>query len=194
MRIGCDLDGVLGHVGEELYKRIEKTFGVEVDGLHLIGFEKFFEDNGLDITWLQKQWKDEWLWSRAVPDEENISALLDWKSRGHEIHIITGRDAKATSMVTRTWLRKQGIPTDNLTFEPVMYKLDYLKAREIPVMFEDMFYEANKIASYGVPCYVTRRTYNQQFESRVTNPLVMFINNLWDADYFIKEREYGDGV
>lgn len=192
MDIGMDLDGVLAHIEKELFTRIEKTFGVEVGDIHLIGFEKFFEDNGLDATWLQKQWKDEWLWARAVPDEENIAALLDWKSRGHQIHIITGRAEKETSMVTRSWLRKHGIPTDKLSFEPIMYKLDYLKAREIPVMFEDMFFEANKIASYGIPCFVVKRTYNENYEARATNPLVIFIDSLWDADYFIKEREHGD--
>jgi uncharacterized HAD superfamily protein len=190
MKIGADLDGVLGHVSDELNKRIEKQFGVELSNIHLIGYDKFFEDNDLDTKWLQKQWNDEWLWSRAIPDTENIEALKYWQSRGHEIHIITGRSQKETAMVTRAWLRKHGIPIENLAFEPIMYKLDYLKARDIPVMFEDMFFEANKIASYGIPCYVLRRTYNSQFELRITNPLVKFIDSLWDADGFIKEREF----
>lgn len=190
MKIGTDLDGVLAHVEEEINKRIEKQFKVEVKDLHLIGYDKFFEDNELDATWLKKQWNDEWLWSRAVPDTENIEALLHWQSRGHEIHIITGRSQKETAMVTRAWLRKHGIPIDNLSFEPIMYKLDYLRERNIPVMFEDMFFEANKIAAYGIPCYVVRRKYNSRFESRVTNPLVLFLDSLWDADDFIKEREF----
>jgi uncharacterized HAD superfamily protein len=189
MRIGIDLDGILAHIEIELNKRIEKTFDISLESLHLIGYERFFVDNNLDSKWLQKQWVDEWLWSRASPNEENISAVLDWQKRGHEIHIITGRSQKETAMVTRAWLRKHGLPIEHLTFEPIMYKVDYLKNRDIPVMFEDMFFEANKIASYGLPCFVVRRSYNKQFEPRVTNPLVSFIDSLWDADYFIKERE-----
>lgn len=190
MKIGCDLDGVLGHVGEELKGRIEKQFKVSTGNLDLIGFTQFFEVNELDSKWLQKQWLDEWLWARALPDEENIAALKEWASRGHEVHIITARAQKETAMVTRTWLRKHGIPVENLSFEPIMHKINYIKAKEIAVMFEDMFYEANKIASFGVPCFVVNRPYNATYRDRVTNPLVSFVDSLNEADGFIREREY----
>jgi len=190
MKIGSDLDGVLAHIEDELVKRIKNKFGLDTGNLHLIGFTKFFDDNELDSGWLNKQWLDEWLWARAEPNLPNIATLQKWTERGHEIHIITGRSQKETAMVTKAWLRKHGVPSVNLQFSPIMHKINYIKAQNISVMFEDMFYEANKIASFGVPCFVVNRSYNKLFKDRATNPLVSFIDTLNDVDDFIKESEY----
>lgn len=189
MRIGVDLDGVLAETSEELARRIKKEFNIDTSALDFARYDDFFTDNNLDIKWLYKQFDDEWFWSKARPIEVNVDAVKDWASRGHEIHIITGRSEKASAIVTKAWLRKNKIPTENLTFEPIMHKVDYIKAQDIPVMFEDMFFEANKIASFGIQSFVIRRHWNSSFESRVTNPLVTFIDDLYDAEYFLKERE-----
>jgi uncharacterized HAD superfamily protein len=101
--------------------------------------------------------------------------------------LITGRDEKATSMVTRGWLRRQGLSMVTLSFEPIMHKVDYLKNNDIPVMFEDRFFESNKIAAHGLQAFVVRRPWNKDYESRVTNPLVQYVESLKDGEYFIYE-------
>lgn len=188
MRIGVDLDGVLGECGPVLKARIKQQFKIDVDGLDKIGFTQFFEENDLDSKWLVKQWNDEWLWSKATPYEDNIAAVKLWIEQGHEVHIITAREKQTTALVTRAWLKKHGLPIENLAFHPVMHKVDYLKARDIPVMFEDLFFEANKIASFGIPCFLVRRKWNAEYADRITNPLVRYIDSLSDANDFIIER------
>lgn len=188
MRIGLDLDGVLGDAGDTLKARIKQQFKIDVGGLDKIGFTQFFEENDLDSKWLIKQWNDEWLWSKTVPYEENIKTAIRWQELGHEIHIITAREKDTTALVTRAWLKKHGLPIENLTFQPIMHKVDYIKSREISVMFEDLFFEANKIASFGIPCFLVRQPWNVEYAQRLTNPLVMYIDSLSDADEYLKNR------
>lgn len=188
MRIGVDVDGVLAEAGPVLKSRIKQTFKIDVSDLDKIGFTQFFEENDLDSKWLQKQWLDEWLWSKATPYQENIAVVKSWIEDGHDVYFITARDKNTTALVTRAWLKKHGLPLDNLVFHPVMHKVDYLKANDIPVMFEDLFFEANKIASFGIPCFLVTRPWNENYRNRITNPLVTYIDTLADANDFILER------
>jgi uncharacterized HAD superfamily protein len=66
-----------------------------------------------------------------------------------------------------------------------MHKVDYIKKHEISVMFEDRFFEANKIGAFGIRAFIVKRPWNEEYQSRVTNPLVTYIDDFSDANDFI---------
>lgn len=185
MKVGCDIDGVIAESSKELARRVSIQYGIDTTAIETGLYDDFFAENGLDNKWLEKQFQDEWFWTKAEPYSENIDALLSWAEQGHEIHLITGRNEKFTSMVTRGWLRRNNLSNMILSFAPIMHKIDYIKLHEIPVMFEDRFFEANKIGSFGIQSFVVRRPWNEAYEPRVTNPLVQYVGELKEADYFI---------
>lgn len=184
-RIGVDLDGVLCNSNREATKRIKAEFKIDIDENDFAPGHDILEEYGIDSKWISKKlYKDEWFWARSAPYEDNIETIQMWAEFGHDIHIITGRP-KDTGIVTRGWLKRNKVSYDSLSFESVMHKVDYLKRLEIPVMFEDMFFEANKIGAFGIRSFIVRRPWNARYEPRVTNPLVTFIDKLSDANNFI---------
>lgn len=187
MRIGTDLDGVLADASIELAKRVSRQYKVDFKPDDAGTLDDRIEEFGIDRKWLTKQFDDEWFWTNSKPVQDNIDTVKKWIEQGHEIHIVTGRDEKTCSIVTRGWLRRQGLVDVHINYSSIMYKVEYLKAKEITIMFEDRFFEANKIGSYGINSFVVRRPWNAQFESRVTNPLVQYVDNLEGADYLIHD-------
>lgn len=186
MRLGVDLDGVIADSTPEMKVRMKRDFGVEVkEEAFDWDYETVKKLYDIPDDYIKKMFNDVWFWSKSIVHAENVEQLRIWRSEGHEIHIITGRPQAELALVTRRWLKNKDVPFDHLSFEPLMYKVDYLKKHDISVMFEDMFFEANKIGSYGLTCFVIRRHWNSSYESRVTNPLVSYIDELADANDFI---------
>lgn len=183
MRIACDLDGVLSDILPELQLRIKKQLGIDVEVASMYDLNDI-----VDKKWIDKTFDDEWLWSRALPYQNNIDTLKQWGDQGHEIHVVTGRPSKGLAIVTRGWLKRYGVEAA-IAFEPVMHKVDYLKKKEIPVMFEDLFFEANKIGAFGIRSFIVRRPWNKDYEQSITNPLVSFVENLAEANQYIKEMD-----
>lgn len=188
MDLAVDLDGVLADITPEVGNRIKQDFGIDVP----VEKYTFGEDFGLgEYEQIPDRWvfktlfNDEWFWAKAKPYEENIRQLIRWSEQGHKIHIVTGRDKQKCGLVTLGWLRKHKVPHDKLAFEPVMHKIVYIKDNDIPVIFEDRFYEANRCASFGVRAFVIKRKWNESYVDRVTNPLLTYIDELSQADSFV---------
>lgn len=184
--IGVDLDGVIANPNPEFIRRAQVELKQTIDENDLtFGWELLSQKYNIDDKWFLKSlYKDEWFWAKTAPYEDSIETLHRWGELGHEVHIIADRP-KDTITVTRGWLKRYKVPFTQLTFEPIMHKVDYIKRLEIPVTFEDRFYEANKIGAFGIKSFIVRRPWNADFEPRVTNPLVTFIDNLESATEFI---------
>jgi uncharacterized HAD superfamily protein len=197
--IGCDLDGILCNIISEVRRRVKTDFDLDISEDKFT----FGEDMGLsEYTQIPDKWiyrilfKDEWFWAKASSYPENVEQIRRWGEQGHEIYIVTGRDKNQCGMVTLGWLRRYKIPYTSFSFEKPMHKVIYLKNNDIPIMFEDRFYEANKCAAFGIRSFVVRRPWNIDFEDRVTNPLLTFVDNLEEADGAIQDmhtEEYMKG-
>lgn len=192
MKIGCDIDGVLGDILTPLAVRMKRDFGVDLQPEKLEKFDlgETLKANGIKSTWLFKTYNDEWFWSEVVPMGENIAKLNEWSTQGHEIHLITGRN-KNFSIPTVAWLNKNKIARHALEFSNVMKKYEYLLKSNIDIFIEDRFFEADKAASYGIASFVVRRTYNVEYESRIHNSLLRYVDDLSGIDPFIERyQEY----
>lgn len=187
MKIGVDLDGVLADTTEEIKKALSKDFDIDIERPFVDLYE--LEAFGVTKHWIDRTFDNEWFWARALPYQENIDAVKDWYEGGHEIHLLTGRPPQALSLVTRGWVKKMGVPHHELSFEQTMHKIDYLIRKEIPVMFEDRFFEANKIGAFGKRSFIVKRPWNVKWEKNITNPLVSYIDRLSDANSFINEAD-----
>jgi len=190
IKIAVDIDGVLADILHPLATRIKADFGHDIQPDHLEKFElaDTLKEFGIKSTWLLKCFKDEWFWSQASPYEDNIATVNAWREKGHEIHLVTGRE-QFTAIATSAWLKKYKVGYDKLQFSRVMKKYEYMLEENIPVIFEDRVFEANKCGSYGLRAFVVRRPYNLEYESRVHNSLVSYVDTLSDADSFLESFE-----
>ena len=185
MIVACDLDGVLASTIDSILEEINNTFNLSLQAKDVNNFslEELLEANNIQPRWLYVLFKNEWFWGKVRPIDENISKIVDWHNRGHEIHIVTSR-VKEVSIPTSAWLKRHGVPHHRLQLIPTMKKVDYLKEINAECIIEDFFYEANRCAADGFPAFVVRRPYNKDFEPRVTNPIVYFIDNLAEMEWF----------
>jgi len=190
MKIGIDIDGVLGNILIPLANRMEQEFNVKVDFGDLDKFDltETLRKHDIKSTWLFKVYKDAWFWSETVPYDENIETLNKWRADGHEIHLLTARHADA-AMPTSAWLKKHKVNYSKLEFVRSMKKHETMLKDNIPVIFEDRFFEAQKCASYGMCGFVVRRSYNIEYEGRSFNSLVSFIDKLSDGQDFIDKYQ-----
>lgn len=190
MKIGVDIDGVIADILTPLAARINKEFGHDIGLKDLDKFDLSDTLKKYDIksTWLFKMFKDEWFWSEAIPYEENIQTLNEWKAQGHMIYLLTGRSS-STGIQTAAWLRRAKVSYSRLEFLKVMKKYEFMLKEEIPVIFEDRFFEANKTASYGMRSFVIRRSYNTEYEGRSFNSLLTYVDSLADGQTFINRYE-----
>jgi len=187
MRIVCDLDGVLADIITPLRERIEKAYGVDIQERALDKFDltETLREHSIPSSFLWKCYQDPWFWAHARPYSPNIERVNLWMEQNHEIHIVTGRKAENVAIPTVAWVKKHGIKHTDLKFWPVMKKYEYMLQNDCQLIIEDRFFEANKAASYGFDSFVVRRPYNVEYEDRVTNPFVRFIDQLSDIDSFV---------
>lgn len=186
MIIASDIDGVLCDVIEPLILRLNKLLNVSMkpDEVKEWEFEVALGRYGVKKNHIRKIFGDEWFWGEGVPVVENIKWLRQW-SQDHEIHLITGRHSDL-GIPTRAWLVKNDVPFTKIIHSHTLHKFEYLEKVKADVLFEDNFYEANRCASDGIPAFVIRRSYNEDLEPRVVNPLVKFIDSFEEADSFIQ--------
>ena len=189
-KVGVDMDGVLARCHDAIAYRLKTDLGIELHPDEIdYGFDIMSDRFDVDRSWVPKNlFTDDWFWATLKPYEENILALRRWADEGHEIHVVTGRSADAAKIVTKKWLERQEVPVRGLHFARIMSKHKVLLQNEIPVMFEDMFFEANKIAAFGIKSFIVRRNHNIAYEQRITNPLVTYVTELMDADDYINDR------
>lgn len=190
MNIACDIDGVIADILTPLAARINKEFGHDIPLKHLEKFDlgDTLKQYGIKSTWLFKVFKDDWFWTEALPYQNNIDVLNQWRSDGHSIYLLTARSS-STGMQTSAWLKKCNVNYSRLEFLQSMKKYEFMLEKDIPVIFEDRFFEANKCASYGLRSFVVRRSYNVEYEGRSFNSLLSFVDNISDAQDFIDRYE-----
>lgn len=186
MKLGVDIDGVLADIIDEVLRRANREFNLSLGRADVSHFHlsEILEQHGVKTNWLYKTFKDEWFWASALPISPNIDTLRKWYKEGHWIHLITSRSPEV-SMPTVAWLRRNNVPFHHLEFSSALRKHEHMQKANLEVLFDDLFYEVNKVASFGFVGYVVRAPYNVLFESRVTNPSVRFIDTLADADGFV---------
>jgi uncharacterized HAD superfamily protein len=189
--IACDLDGVLSDIIPELKFRVNRDFGIVINNEDIAKYEltDAVEKYGIKPAYIMKLYNDEWFWSKGRVVTENIDWLARWEKRGHEIHIVTSRP-KSLGIVTQAWIKRHKIPVSGIVHVPMLHKWEYMKKVGAEVIFEDLFFEANRAATEGLHAYVVRHPYNKQFEERVTNKThIRFIDSFEEADGFVNDEE-----
>ena len=188
LKLGIDLDGVLANVHDQIRYRIKSDLGFEPDEFVDWAKDERLKKYGITSKWIYTTlFNDGWFWARIEPHLENIETLQKWATHC-EIHIVTGRHKETCGMETLGWLRRYKVPFDKLTFEQVMHKVVYLNNNEIPVLFEDRFFEANKCAAFGIRSYLIKRQWNEKHLDKITNPLLIPIDYLADAENWVMDN------
>jgi uncharacterized HAD superfamily protein len=122
---------------------IHKVLGVEEKE-----YEEFYEKNKFKLHSQQKLSKD----AKLVIKKLNLL---------HNIYFVTARD-KSLTMLTNAYLRKNGIPYDDVFVLGTHYKVD--KARELncSVFIEDNYDNAIQLSSAGFKVLLIDTNYNRK--------------------------------
>jgi uncharacterized protein len=122
---------------------IHKVLGVEEKE-----YEEFYEKNKFKLHSEQKLSKD----AKLVIKKLNLL---------HNIYFVTARD-KSLTMLTNAYLRKNGIPYDDVFVLGTHYKVD--KARELncSVFIEDNYDNAIQLSSAGFKVLLIDTNYNRK--------------------------------
>lgn len=160
MRIGVDIDGVLADSLPLWTKELNRFFGKNktVEGIHLYDICQTY-----GIT--QKQ-LDEFLRLKgrylmtAPPPVKGSTQFLPKLKEKHEIFIITARN-KRYEGETVSWLKKCGIPYDELILLGSHDKREACVGNGVGVMIEDTLEVSVKVTAAGVPVLLLDAPYNR---------------------------------
>lgn len=160
MEIGCDLDGVLCNLHEEIYKRASVDFD---DITHFSEWQSYpFHASGeVPEGWVRDLFPDPSFWLAAAPFEWASDWLEKQKYAGNRVHVITARgNLDNAYSITREWLRINDLDPHSLHIVNDRFnKIETLLDLKCDMMIEDDPMAANQIARY-VPCYVLAHPYN----------------------------------
>ena len=187
--IGCDLDGVLAHTGEEIDRRLMDKFG---------GTRAELDEQGVQINdylYSLECFGDPELWWGAEPDRERIEYLQRWaQDRAWAPAIITSRPMKFMA-ITEIWLAKHGVPYGTLLMDAHKFKPTLCYHLGAKMLIEDDYWAAYHSAAMGaldenaVPLtsYVMKTHYNAEYED-LEAFRVRFV------DSFQEIEEYEDAI
>jgi uncharacterized HAD superfamily protein len=84
--------------------------------------------------------------------------MIDWHAKGHEICLITARDAKHGD-ISAKWLERYGIPYDKIYH--TTDKKTLCLVGDIKVIIEDNLYNASECAKAGINAILVAADYNK---------------------------------
>ncbi len=188
-KICLDLDGVLGDLRAPLGELLKSDHGIDLpDDVGPEDWRDFLIEKGVDPGWDKRLFDDEWFWSKVLPIGENIEAAKLLTNDGHVIFIATSRP-KSSMIPTKAWLKKHGVPYEEIRFVRTMSKFSYMQEIQADCVVEDLFYEAYKCAAYGFLSFVIETPYNVKYKPRVINKLCVFVRNLHEVREWLDNGE-----
>lgn len=102
------------------------------------------------------------------------------KRENHKIYLLTHRKNrywKAPENVTKKWLERNEIYYDKLIFTNTTDKSPECIENKVEIMFDDSVANCNSLLAAGIPCYVFKTRYNENYK----NGLKMVYN--WEEVY-----------
>lgn len=177
MRIGVDIDGVLADSLPLWVKELNNFFNksVPVEEFHLYDIRKTYDIKPGEIERFIEL-KGKYLMSEPPPVPGAPRYLRKIKQH-HEVYIITARDERYRRETSR-WLKKHGLPYDELLLLGSHEKKEICLEKNLHVMVEDTLEIGKKISSAGVPVLLMDAPYNQG-----ALPVLVYRKRSWEEIY-----------
>jgi len=160
LRIGVDIDGVLADSLPLWTKELNSYFGKnkKVEDLHLYDICQTYGINQRQLDEFIRL-KGRYLMTAPPPVKGSTQFLPKIKEK-HEIFIITARNKKYEGE-TVSWLKKCGIPFDELILLGSHDKREACVCNGVGVMIEDTLEVSVKVTAGGVPVLLLDAPYNR---------------------------------
>jgi len=129
-------------------EQVTKYYIHEVMGIKPEEYEKFYEENKIEIHSNQKL-------------REDVQSVIKRLSRIHNIYFVTAREKELT-MLTHSYLKRNEIPYDDLFVLGSHYKVDKAKELECNVFIEDNYDNAVQLSTAGFKVLLVDTNYNQK--------------------------------
>jgi len=160
LRIGVDIDGVLADSLPLWTRELNNFFGKNktVEGIHLYDICQTYGITQEELDEFIKI-KGRYLMT-APPPVKGATQFLPRLKEQHEIFIITARN-KRYEGETVSWLRKYGIPYDELVLLGSHDKREACLCNGVQLMIEDTLEVTLKVITAGVPVLLLDAPYNR---------------------------------
>ncbi len=129
-------------------EQVTKYYIHEVMGIKPEEYEKFYEENKIEIHSNQKL-------------REDVQSVIKRLSRIHNIYFVTAREKELT-MLTHLYLKRNEIPYDDLFVLGSHYKVDKARELECNVFIEDNYDNAVQLSTAGFKVLLVDTNYNQK--------------------------------
>jgi uncharacterized HAD superfamily protein len=120
----------------------------EVMGIKKSEYEEFYDKNKIEIHSEQKL-------------REDVQTVIQRLSLLHNIYFVTARE-KSLTMLTHSYLRKNGIPYDDLFVLGSHYKVEKARDLECDVFIEDNYDNAIQLSNSGFKVLLLDTNYNRK--------------------------------
>lgn len=177
MKIGVDIDGVLANSLPLWVAELNNYFNKskQLEEIHLYDIHKTYEISQRDLKLFLER-RGRYLMKSPEP-VTGASYYLGRIKQHHEIYIITARD-KRYREETQEWLKKHGLPYDELLLLGSHDKKEPCLARNLKVLVEDTLEIGVEVSSAGIPVLLLDAPYNQG-----TLPELVYRKRSWDEIY-----------
>lgn len=128
--------------------QITKYYIHEVMGIKQSEYEEFYDKNKIKIHSEQKL-------------REDVQIVIKRLSLTHNIFFVTARE-KSLTMLTHSYLRKNGIPYDDLFVLGSHYKVNKARELECNVFIEDNYDNALQLSDAGFKVLLLDANYNRK--------------------------------
>lgn len=177
MKIGVDIDGVLANSLPLWVAELNKFFNKSkrLDEIHLYEIHKTYEITKADFD-LFLESKGRLLMREPAPITGS-SFYLGRLKQQHEICIISARDKKYYQE-TQGWLKKNGLPYDELLLLGSHEKMEFCLDKNLKVLVEDTLEIGIKVSAAGIPVLLMDAPYN-----RGDLPELIYRKHSWEEIY-----------
>jgi len=129
-------------------EQVTKYYIHEVMGIKSEDYEKFYQENKIEIHSEQKL-------------REDVQIVIKRLSMLHNIYFVTAREKELT-MFTHLYLKRNEIPYDDLFVLGSHYKVDKARELECNVFIEDNYDNAIQLSTAGFKVLLVDTNYNQK--------------------------------
>lgn len=177
MRIGVDIDGVLADSLPLWINELNRFFNKNkrLEEIHLYDICQTYEITTGELhNFLAR--KGKYLMSKPLP-VIGASHYLSRIKQYHDIYIVTARD-ELYRRETRGWLKKHGLPYDELLLLGSHEKKEACLEKKLNLLVEDTLEIGIKVSAAGVPVFLMDAPYNQG-----ALPGLVYRKRSWDEIY-----------
>ena len=177
MKIGVDIDGVLANSLPLWVAELNKFFNKNkrIEDIHLYEIHKTYDITFDDLELFLDR-KGRFLMREPAP-VAGSSYYLGRLKQLHEICIISARDKKYYHE-THDWLKKNGLPYDDLLLLGSHEKKEFCLEKDLKVLVEDTLEIGIKVSSAGIPVLLMDAPYN-----RGALPELVYRKHSWEEIY-----------